>query len=119
MSCECLRNLPKTKTVSCIERQLLPREFCYSQRLARCLVLAPDMRLDVAVRLVDWHKNFIGIVLPKARKVHQQTMFIRHGQFDVRNLANIREHFFGHRVERVLYGFAFMRAEYLQVSLAN
>ncbi len=53
---------------------------------------------DGAVWLVDRHENFIGIVLPKARQVHQEAMFVRHGQFNVFHFWNLAQCRFTHRI---------------------
>src|ERR1700751_6374741 len=52
------------------------------------LTLPSKACLDIAVRLVDWHENFLRILLSKAREVHQEAMDVRHLQFDVVDFGN-------------------------------
>jgi len=43
------------------------------------------------VWLVDWHKNFIRVVLPKSTEIYQKIVFVRQRQLDFFNFRNIRK----------------------------
>lgn len=79
----------------------------------------PKSRLDGAVRLISGHKDLIGIVLPESREVHEQAVYVGHGQFDFVNLADFFEYCFAHGIERVLHGLARMLREDSEQRLTN
>src|SRR5215469_6381111 len=72
------------------------------------LALPSNACLAVAVRLVDWHKDFVGIVLTKSRKIYRQAMYVRHCQFDVVKLTHFLKCGLSRRVKRVLHRLAVM-----------
>src|SRR5439155_17421218 len=66
-------------------------EYCHG-----VLALSANACLDITVWLVDWHKNFIRVVLPKSSEIYQKIVLVRQGQFDFFNVRNIRKNGFTH-----------------------
>src|ERR1700739_1137504 len=75
--------LPKGTPISRSARPLLPRESQCFLGLARRSGLSTESRLDRTMRLINGHEDFVGIVLAKPRKVHQQAVNVGQRQFDV------------------------------------
>src|SRR5439155_26779927 len=83
------------------------------------LALSANACLDITVWLVDWHKNFIRVVLPKSSEIYQKIVLVRQGQLDFFNVRNIRKNGFTHCIQSVLHGFAAMSGKHAQQNSAD
>ena len=86
--------------------------FCVFRHGHEALPPAAEACFYSAVRLVDRHENFVGIVLAETREVDEKTMQVGHRQRDVFDFRDSGESGFAHGVQSVLDGFAGVRSEY-------
>ena len=79
------------------------------KRLPLCLqwnLLPLDGGLDRTMRLVDGHKDVVGIVLAEGAQIRKQMMQVGHGKMNARDLRRGVERGFAHVEERVLHAHA-------------
>ena len=81
--------------------------------------LSLDRRLNISMRLIGGHEDFIRVVLPESRQVDQQTVFVRHGDLDLIDFEYRFERTLGHGVEGLLHGFAFVVGKRFEHRLAD
>src|SRR5262244_3692840 len=81
--------------------------------------LTRHARLDVAMRLINRHENFVGIILAKAGKINQQVMFVGHGELNVFYFGRVIENVLRHCVKSMLDGFTLVPGKSRQKKVAN
>src|ERR1700733_13130960 len=81
--------------------------------------IATKAGFDVSAGFVGGDEDLVGVVLAETGEVDKEAVLVGHGDFDVIDLGDGFESTFGHGVEGMLDGFAFVVSEGAEHGLAD